>query len=51
MSKSGFRVTANPFGGYGFSFARCHAAESGAYITVMKTKLLLHFCEDVHIAF
>ena len=30
--KSKYKVVANPLEGYNFSFARCHAAEIGAYI-------------------
>lgn len=32
MNKSKYKVYPNPLNGYYFSFARCHAAEIGAYI-------------------
>lgn len=41
MKKSRYQVVANPLEGYKFSFARCHAAEIGAYIIDISIALLI----------
>lgn len=41
MKKPKYKVVANPLEGYNFSFARCHAAEIGAYIIGVGIALLI----------